>query len=70
MAAAPRPEVHEIGVGKREVFDVAAAHVGNREDQPLGIAIGEGTEEHGVDHAEERDDGAHSERDGGYGRGQ
>jgi hypothetical protein len=57
-------EVEEIGVGEREILDIAPPHIGEREDEAAGVPVGEGAQQDGVSHAEDGGGGADAEGDG------
>ena len=57
-------EIEEVGVGEGEIFHVAPAHIGEREDQAVRTLVGEGAQKDGASHAEDRGGGADAERDG------
>ena len=62
-------QIEEIGVGEREVLNVALAHVGEGEHQAVGILVGKRAQQNGIGHAEDGGGGADPERDGENGGG-
>ena len=64
-----RTQVDEVGVGEREVFDIALAHVRNGEEQPVRILVRKRPQQHCVSHTEDSRAGADAERNGDDGGG-
>ena len=57
-------EIVEVTRRQRKVGHVPRSEVAPDRHQPVGIAIGQGTEQHRVHHAEDRGAGADTQRDG------
>src|ERR1039458_7277433 len=57
-------QVEEVGVGEREVFDIALPHVRNSEGQPVWVLVRKRPQQHGVGYAEDGRAGSDPQRDG------